>query len=141
VVNIRIVDVRSEEGYIFIKSAKGKKDRRTLLFNKLLDLVRRYIKEYKPSYWLFEGQTRGQYSTSSIQAIFRRAAKEKGINPWAITHTLRHRFASHLIQSGVDIRIVQELLGHSRIKTTQIYTHITDQLKSQINSPIDSLNI
>ena len=94
-------DVRSADGYLFIKGAKGKKDRRTILSHQLLLLLRQYYKENKPSYWLFEGQTGGKYSASSVQSIFRKAVKDVNVNPWATVHTLRHSFATHLLQQGI----------------------------------------
>ena len=139
VINLRVADVRSEEGYIFIKGAKGKKDRRTILSTKLLDLLREYFRKDKPAYWLFEGQTGGQYSASSIQSIFRRAIKETGINPWATPHTLRHSFATHLLQQGVSLRHIQDLLGHSSSKTTEIYTHILRVNNKDFKNPLDSM--
>ena len=139
VIKLRIVDIRSEEGYIFVKGAKGKKDRRTLLSNKLLDLLRIYVKKEKPSYWLFEGQTGGQYSIRSIQSIFRRAIKETGLNPWATSHTLRHSFATHLLQQGASLRYIQNLLGHSSSKTTEIYTHILTVNNKEFENPLDTM--
>jgi len=139
IINLRIEDIRSKEGYIFIKGAKGKKDRRTILSAKLLELLRAYFRKEKPAYWLFEGQTGGQYSGRSIQAIFRRAAKEAGINPWATPHTLRHSFATHLLQQGVNLRHIQTLLGHSSSKTTEIYTHVLNVNNKSFESPLDSI--
>jgi len=137
VINIRIEDIHSDTGVIYIKGAKGKKDRKTVLSNKLLVLLRSYYKEYKPSYWLFEGQEGGQYSTASIQKVFRKAVKASNINPWATPHTLRHSFATHLLQNGTNLRYVQSLLGHSSSKTTEIYTHVMDINNKVIVSPLD----
>ncbi|MCR9287488.1 MAG: tyrosine-type recombinase/integrase [Bacteroidetes bacterium] len=139
IINLRIQDIRSEEGYIYIKGAKGKKDRRTILSGKLLELLREYFIKDKPAYWLFEGQSGGQYSTRSIQSIFRRAIKEARINPWATPHTLRHSFATHLLQQGVSLRDIQALLGHSSSKTTEIYTHILKVNNKCFESPLDSI--
>ncbi len=138
-INIRIEDIRSKEGYIFVKAAKGKKDRRTLLSSKLTELLRLYYMEYKPSYWLFEGQSGGQYSITSIRKIFRRAIKTANINPWATPHTLRHSFATHLLQSGVSLRHIQKLLGHSSSKTTEVYTHILNVNNKNIQNPLDNM--
>jgi len=134
---LRVEDIHSEDGYLLIKSAKGKKDRKTVLSNHLLHLLREYYIRYKPSYWLFEGVEGGQYSTSSVRQIFRRAVKESGINAWATPHTLRHSFATHLLQTGVNLRIIQALLGHSSAKTTQIYTHVLNINNRVVQSPLD----
>ena len=124
VTNLRIQDILSDEGAIFIKAAKGKKDRKTVLSESLLKLLRQYYKQHKPSYWLFEGQTGGKYSSTSINKIFRKAAEASYIDPWATPHTLRHSFATHLMQRGTNLRFIQQALGHSSSKTTEIYTHI-----------------
>jgi len=137
VTRIRIEDIHSENGYIFIKGSKGKKDRKTVLSKKLILLLRRYYVEFKPAYWLFEGQDGGRYSTTSIQKIFRKATKVTNINPWATPHTLRHSFATHLLQNGTNLRYVQSLLGHSSSKTTEIYTHVMDINNKAIVSPLD----
>lgn len=139
VISLRLIDIHSEEACIYIKSAKGKKDRRVPLSPHLLSLLRRYYKMYKPSYWLFEGQQGGQYSPSSIQKIFPRAVEKSGVHPWATLHTLRHSCATHMLQQGVNLRYIQAFLGHSNSKTTEIYTHLINFDKSQIQSPLDVL--
>ncbi len=139
VVRLRICDVCSDDEFLFIKDSKGKKDRHTVLSPVLLDLLRKYYKEYKPSYWLFEGQTGGQYSVKSIQEVFRKAAKESNANPWSTPHTLRHSFATHLMQHGVNIRYIQKALGHSSSKTTEIYTHVLNITNKTLKSPLDML--
>ena len=137
VLNLRIEDVRSADGYLFIKGAKGKKDRRTILSFHLIEKLRLYYMEFKPSYWLFEGQTGGKYSASSIQSIFRKAVKEAKVNPWATVHTLRHSFATHLVQQGTNLRLIQGLLGHASSETTEIYTHLQKIDNSVVKSPLD----
>jgi len=137
VLNLRIEDIRSTDGYIFIKGAKGKKDRRTILSSHLLKMLRQYYIKHKPSYWLFEGQSGGKYSASSVQSIFRKAVKAAKINPWATVHTLRHSFATHLLQQGTNLRYIQALLGHSSSKTTEIYTHLQKVDNSVVKSPLD----
>ncbi len=139
VLRLRVTDIRSQEGFIFVKDSKGKKDRHTVLSPILLNLLRAYFREHKPSYWLFEGQDGGQYSTTSIQEIFRRAVKATGSNPWSTPHTLRHSFATHLMQRGVNIRYIQMALGHSSIKTTEVYTHILGINSKTLKSPLDVL--
>lgn len=120
---------------------KGKKDRYTLLSNKTLDLLRTYFKEYKPKEYLFEGQECGQYSARSIQTFFQEICKKAGIKKKVSVHTLRHSFATHLLENGTDLRYIQVLLGHESSKTTEIYTHVTTKGIDQIKSPIDNLEI
>lgn len=139
-INLRVRDIHSDEGYIFIKGAKGKKDRKSVLSPVLLVLLRQYYKAYKPSYWLIEGQEGGQYSATSIQAIFRRAVEKSNSNPWATVHTLRHSFATHLLQKGTNLRYVQALLGHESSKTTEIYTHVLSISNKNIQSPLDGID-
>lgn len=91
--------------------------------------------------WLFEGQSGEQYSASSIQSIFRDACCKAKIQKKSTIHTLRHSFATHLLERGTDLRYIQELLGHSSSKTTELYTHITHKGMEQIKSPLDNLEI
>jgi len=140
-INLKIKDIDSGRKAVIIKGAKGKKDRNSLLSEKLLLYLRRYYREFKPKKWLFEGQKGEQYSESSIQHIFRRACTEAKIMKKATVHTLRHSFATHLLERGTDLRYIQELLGHGSSKTTEIYTHITHKGMDQVKSPLDHLNI
>jgi site-specific recombinase XerD len=138
---LRLADIRSTEKQIFIKCAKGKKDRVTLLSDATLALLRQYYREYKPSYWLFEGADGGQYSRSSINKIFRAAAIDSKVCQWVTPHTLRHSFATHLLQSNVNLRFIQQALGHASPETTQIYTHVVDLNNDVVMSPLDRLII
>lgn len=138
-INLRIVDIHSEEGYIYVKDSKGKKDRKTVLSPYLVDLLRDYYVKYRPSYWLFEGQNGGKYSTSSVNAIFRKAVQNTNSNPWATVHTLRHSFATHSIENNVNMRYLQSMLGHNSPKTTEIYTKTIEINNKNINSPLDNL--
>ncbi len=138
-INLRISDVHSKDGYLYIKDSKGKKDRKTILSDQLILLLRVYYKKYKPSYWLFEGQSGCQYSTSSIRAVFRKSVKETNSNPWATVHTLRHSFATHCIENNINLRHLQNMLGHSSPKTTEIYTKTIEINNKTITSPLDSL--
>jgi len=137
VIRLRVKDVRSDDGFLFIKDSKGKKDRHTVLSPLLLDLLRAYYKVHKPSYWLFEGQDGGQYSAKSIQQVYRKAVQKVGANPWSTPHTLRHSFATHLMQRGVNIRYIQTALGHSSTKTTEIYTRVLSINSKTLTSPLD----
>jgi len=136
-INLRSQDIYSKDGYIFIKGSKGKKDRHTVLSNSLLALLREYYIKYKPAYWLFEGQSGGKYSSSSIQKIYRKAQQETGASPWSTPHTLRHSFATHLMQNGENLRTIQFLLGHASSKTTEIYTHILSVNNKNTRSPLE----
>ncbi len=138
-INLRIADINSKDGYIFIKGAKGKKDRKTVLSVYLLNILRKYYIHYKPSYWLFEGQTGEKYSAASIAKIFRKAVKETNSNPWATVHTLRHSFATHCIQNGVNMRHIQNMLGHNSPETTELYTKTIEINNKKIKSPLDNL--
>ncbi len=138
-INLQLSDINSDKMLIFIRQSKGKKDRVVMLSEKLLTLLRQYYVAYKPKFWLFEGQSGGQYSAKSVQQVVKSAAQKAGININVTPHVLRHAFATHLIENGTDIRFIQELLGHNSIKTTEKYTMITDVSKSKIKSPLDLL--
>ena len=134
-------NVQPECHRIFVRDGKGKKDRCTILAGKTEALLRDYRSIFQPVHWLFEGQDGGQYSDRSVQAIFTAAKERSGINPLATVHTLRHSFATHLLEKGVDLRYIQDLLGHESSKTTEIYTHITKKSWDKIKSPLDDLEI
>ncbi|MGO3182872.1 MAG: tyrosine-type recombinase/integrase [Aequorivita sp.] len=138
-VRLRVADVRSDDGYLFIKDSKGKKDRHCTLSPMLLDILREYYRQYKPSYWLFEGQDGGQYTTQSIQRIYRKAVKGTKSNPWSTPHTLRHSYATHLMEHGVNIRYIQSSMGHSSTKTTEVYTRVIGINNKTLTSPLDTL--
>ena len=140
-INLKVKDVDSKRMQIRVEQSKGKKDRYTLLGKKTLLTLRQYFAEYKPNLWLFEGEAGGQYATTSIYNIFGRAVKEAGILKKVSVHTLRHSFATHLLEAGTDLRYIQSLLGHSSSKTTEIYTHITTKGFDQIRNPLDNLDI
>lgn len=137
-VNLEIKDIDSKAMTIKIVNAKGKNDRIVMLSEKLLELLREYFKEYRPKIYLFEGQFGKKYSARSIQQIFNNAVKKTKIKKKVTVHSLRHSFASHLLDSGTDIRFIQELLGHKHLSTTQIYTHINPASVKKIKSPFDS---
>ncbi|MFA4839248.1 MAG: tyrosine-type recombinase/integrase [Candidatus Neomarinimicrobiota bacterium] len=139
-VRLKIEDVDSKRKLIYLKSAKGKKDRYTLLSDVALDNLRRYYLVYRPQEYLFEGAEGRKYlSERSIQHVFERAVKNAGIRKDISVHTLRHSFATHLLESGTDLRYIQELLGHTSSKTTEIYTHVSQKSLGRIRSPLDQI--
>lgn len=139
VVNLKIKDIDSKRMLIHIRDGKGKKDRFSLLSERILLILRDYYLEYKPKVYIFEGQKGGMYSVRSIEKVFKNALNKTKIKKDATVHTLRHSFATHLLESGTDIRYIQELLGHSSSRTTEIYTHVTTKGLSNIKSPFDSI--
>jgi len=138
-INLEITDIESDRMLIFVKDAKGGKDRYTLLSNALLQNLRTYYREYRPDKYLLEGQKGGKYSVESVGKIVKRAAKKAKIIKRVSSHTLRHSFATHLLENGTDLRYIQTLLGHNSSKTTEIYTHVAINKYESIKSPLDSL--
>lgn len=140
-VHLKVADIYSGSMQLRIECAKGKKERMVMLSEKLLNVLRVYYKKYTPAYWLFEGQHGEAYSARSVQLIMKRAKAHAKIRHKGSIHALRHSFATHLLEGGTDIRLIQELLGHSSIRTTAIYSHVTDVRKSRVKSPLDSLDL
>jgi len=139
--NVKLKDIDSERMQIRIENAKGNKDRYSILSPNLLVVLRKYFLDYKPKIWLFEGADGAQYSKRSIQLVMQDSVKKAGIKKKVSVHSLRHSFATHLLEGGTDLRYIQSLLGHGSSKTTEIYTHITTKGFDQIKSPLDKLNI
>lgn len=137
---LQVTDIDSARMLIHVHSGKGKKDRYALLAKRQLECLREYFRQARPVTWLFPGQTReGHISYHRVREAFRAAAKRAGITKKITPHILRHCFATHLVESGVDISIVKEFLGHSSIQTTQIYTHLGVARVKGILSPLDLL--
>jgi integrase/recombinase XerD len=133
-------EIHSDRNLLIIRQSKGKKDRIVPISNNLIEQLREYYKVYKPNVYLFEGQTPGeQYSDRSLQLVLKSAVKKAKINKPVTLHWLRHSYATHLLESGTDLRYIQELLGHSSSKTTEIYTHVSIRNIQQIRSPFDDL--
>jgi integrase/recombinase XerD len=131
IVNLKIEDIDSKRMIIHIKNAKGRKDRIVPLSQNVLDLLRIYFKQYRPKEYLFNGQTNLQYSIKSCQNIFKKYIDEN-----SHIHILRHSCFTSLLESGIDARIIQKIAGHSNIKTTEIYTHVSNNILNKINLPI-----
>jgi site-specific recombinase XerD len=138
-INLRIGDIDSRRMLIRINQGKGNKDRYTLLSKQMLLELRIYYQSFQPKDWLFEGQGGKPYSGTSIENIFRSALQKSGVKKKASPHTLRHSFATHLLEQGINLRYIQELLGHSSTKTTEIYTRVSNQKLSEIQNPLDKL--
>ncbi len=138
---LRLSDIDSQRMLIRIENAKGRKDRYAPLSLNLLPLLRVYYSIYTPKKYLIEGKNGGQYSQSSARAIFKKALNNTTIKKRVTLHSLRHSYATHLLESGTDIRYIQELLGHNSPKTTMIYTHVSTYNLKNIKSPFDKLKI
>ncbi len=137
-VKLRLSDIDSERMLIHVRGAKGRKDRYSLLSDETLQVLRIYFKEYRPKDFLFEGANgRRNYSERSVESVFAEAKSAAQIKKEVTVHSLRHAFATHLLESGTDLRYIQELLGHASSKTTEIYTHVTHSTLGKIESPLD----
>jgi len=131
IINLKIEDIDSKRMLIHIKNAKGRKDRIVPLSQTVLELLRNYYKMYKPNIHLFSGQNKSQYSIKSCQNIYKRY-----IDKDSSIHTLRHSCFTNLLESGSDLRIIQKIAGHSTSKTTEIYTHVSNNLLNKVKLPI-----
>lgn len=134
---LELKDVDLNRNTVYVKSGKGRKDRHTTLGQSIQPLLLNYVRTYKPERFLFEGGAGVAYSASSVRAFLKRSCRLAKIKKTVTPHTLRHSFATHLLENGVDIRYIQELLGHSRPETTMIYTHVTERSISAIQNPLD----
>ena len=138
--NLQPIHIDSKRNIILIKQSKGKKDRIVPLSSKILEMLREYYRLYKPKTYLFEGQNIGEkYDSRSLQLVLKQAVKKAGIQKPVTLHWLRHSYATHLLESGTDLRYIQELLGHNSSKTTEIYTHVSTKNIQHIKSPFDDL--
>lgn len=138
--HLKVSDIDSKRMMIRIRQGKGMKDRYTLLGRRSLDILRLYWRAYRPGDWLFPGRSsQTPISVTSIQKMFRKALEKAGIKKEATVHTLRHSFATHLLEAGNDLYHIQRLLGHTTAKTTSVYLHVTRKDLARIVSPIDLL--
>ncbi len=139
--NLRKRDLNKFAQTLFVKGGKGRKDRYTFYSPTAIKYIEAYMKAYKSSYWLFEGQSGGKYSETSLQSIFEKAKKASGVNERLTLHGLRHSFATHLVYKGVPLHEVKQLLGHESIKTTEVYLHLSSRYNKQIESPLEGLDL
>lgn len=138
--NLTLKDILSDRNLLFIRQSKGKKDRVVPIGKKLIEMLRDYYKAFKPKSWLFEGQfPNTKYSEKSLENVLKQSLSRAKINKKVSLHWLRHSYATHLLESGTDLRYIQELLGHSSSRTTEIYTHVSTKNLQQIRSPFDDL--
>jgi integrase/recombinase XerD len=138
---LKFEHIQRERGLLLVKQSKGKKDRVVTLPEPLINILETYYKAYKPKEYIFEGQKGGSYSEKSLAEVLKRAVKKAGIKKPVSLHWLRHSYATHLLERGTDLRYIQELLGHSSSKTTEIYTHVSQKALKQIKSPLEDLNL
>jgi integrase/recombinase XerD len=137
---LRVEDIDSRRMVIRVRYAKGSKQRYTVLSKQLLIALREYWKEQRPLEWLFPGQgKRPHVAPETVRQVFRRAREQVGLGKWCTPHTLRHSFATHLLESGTELVVIQALLGHSTIKTTTTYTHVRTDHIARVTSPFDFL--
>jgi integrase/recombinase XerD len=136
-INLEIKDIDTRRGVIIIRGGKGKKDRQSIISQDLILQLRAYYNEYKAKKWLFEGTKGKRYSPTSISKILSRAVKKSKIYKKVTPHTLRHSFATHLLEQGTSLRHIQTLLGHNSSKTTEIYTQVSSQEIEKIRNPLD----
>ncbi len=140
VVSLRVRDIDSDRMLIRVEQAKGKKDRYTLLSPVALQMLRKYWIRYRPSHWLFESWDQASHwSIRSLQQVFKRSAAKAGIRKEVSSHSLRHSFATHLLEQGVDTLTIKELLGHSQLQTTARYLHVRQSRLSKLDNPLDRL--
>jgi site-specific recombinase XerD len=139
IVNIEIEDMDLYRHKVFIRRGKGKKDRYVNLPTSILVLLGQYMNIYKPQRYLFEGQYGGRYSVRSVQSVFMQAKHRAGVYKKMGIHGLRHSFATHCHEQGTDLHLLQRLLGHSNIKTTLIYTHVSQRQLEMVVSPLDRM--
>lgn len=139
IISLKIKDIDSERMMLHIRNAKGKKDREVILSETLLNVLRIYYKQYTPKQYLFEGQAGGAYTSRSLNRIMQDAKEKAGVKKEGSIHAFRHSFATHLLEGGTDISIIQKLLGHNDIKTTLRYTHVSKVELQKVQSPLDKL--
>lgn len=141
VLELKLTDLKRDRNLLLVRQAKGKKDRHTVLGDKTIGLIDKYIEHYHPKEYVFEGQRGGIYSAKSVTNIVKNSATKAGIAQNVSPHTLRHSFATHAFESGTDQRYIQIALGHSSPKTTEIYAHVSAKKLSGIVSPLENLDI
>jgi len=141
ITNILLTDLDRDRGVLHIREGKGRVDRIVPVSGKVWEKLDEYIDGFHPSKYLFEGQSGGRYSVESVYRVFKQALHKAGIKKDVGVHSLRHSYATHLHESGLDIRYIQELLGHKSTRTTEIYTHVSRRNLVQVRSPIEDIDV
>jgi integrase/recombinase XerD len=142
VVQLKVGDIDGERHRVLVRSGKGGKGRYTIIGDAALEALREYWRAYRPQGWLFPGDRPDEpMSTRMVQLVFQQAREKAGLHKHATVHTLRHSFATHLLEDGVDIRYIQELMGHEDVRTTQLYTHVSNVQMGRVRSPVDELRL
>lgn len=136
-INLELSHIDIDRRQIIVKNAKGRKDRNVILAKSMIPLIKNYLNTYTPKLYFAEGQKGLKYSAESIRSFLKRSCKSAQISKKVTPHTLRHSYATHLLESGIDLRYIQELLGHVKPETTMIYTHVSKKDLLNIESPLD----
>lgn len=140
-INLKWSNIDRSRMIVNIIAGKGKKDRQVMLPEILIPLLEKYWKCYQTKTYILSGQFTDQYSSSSVGQVMKQLATKAGINKRVYTHLMRHNCFTHMVENGIDINLIQKLAGHNNVKTTMIYTHISDSLISKINSPINQIRL
>lgn len=140
-INLKWANLDRSRMIINIIGGKGNKDRQVMLTPQLIGVLELYYHQYKSKEFVFNGQTAPQYTATSVRQVIKQLAKEANINKRAYTHLIRHCAFTHMVEAGVDINLIQRLAGHNSVKTTAIYTHISDSIVSKIQSPLSNIKL
>jgi site-specific recombinase XerD len=139
--NLKWCNIDRSRMIINIIAGKGKKDRQVVLAKSLLQLLEVYYRVYKTKEYILSGQFSNQYSAKSVGQVMKQLAEKARINKRVYTHLMRHNCFTHMVENGIDINLIQKLAGHNNIKTTMVYTHISDSIISKINSPLNAIRL
>jgi integrase/recombinase XerD len=136
-INLELKHIDIQRNQVAVKNSKGRKDRYVKMADSLIPLINNYVQTYNPKVYFAEGKPNEKYTASSIRAFLKRSCELAQINKKVTPHTLRHSYATHLLEGGTDIRLIQALLGHTKPETTMIYTHVSTSSLERINNPLD----
>lgn len=135
--NLKLVHIDIDRRQLTVKNSKGRRDRNIILAQSFIPLMQNYLMSYNPKTYFVEGKPYEKYSAESVRSFLHRSSKKAGIKKRVTPHTLRHSYATHLLENGIDLRYIQELLGHAKPETTMIYTHVSKKDLLKIESPLD----